>query len=49
MNSSNLIAVLSCKLPTNKRAIEAIYSLIWKREKKDRDLFGMTHSESTNN
>tara|TARA_Y100001968_G_C18790064_1_gene450763 strand:- start:7 stop:153 length:147 start_codon:yes stop_codon:yes gene_type:complete len=27
---------LRCKLPIRLKAIEAIYSLIWKKEKKDR-------------
>ena len=29
---------LSCKLPQREKAIEAIYSLIWRKVKKDREI-----------
>ncbi len=30
---------LSCKLPRKKEALEALFSLIWKKQKKDRPLW----------
>ena len=34
---NQIIHPLSCKLPNKKRAIEAIYSLLWKKERKERE------------
>ena len=36
MNYSNEKKPLTCKLPRKHEAVEALLSLIWKKQKKDR-------------
>ncbi len=36
MTSSRTTKLLSCTLPRNPQAVGALFSLLWKKQKKDR-------------